>query len=127
MFRFFLVSVPTGQIVSPMSQTINTSLSTTISNRNRFEQLTKILRTNRPTVNSLMHLYGPWILDACLLQMKDRYSRSSTIVNVNERMFYFDLIKKNKIKFIFSFFLVPRMNDIDKTLDIQVFYLIVFL
>lgn len=25
-----------------------------------------------------MHLYGPWILDACLLQTKDRFSRSST-------------------------------------------------
>ncbi len=44
----------------------------------RPEQFVKNLRTNRPTVNSLMHLYGPWLLDACLLQIKDRYSRSST-------------------------------------------------
>lgn len=37
---------------------------------------TKISRLNHPTVNSLMHLYGTWIFDCCLLQTKDRYSRS---------------------------------------------------
>jgi len=37
----------------------------------------QITRTNHPTVNSLMHLYGIWILDCCLLQIKDRHSRSS--------------------------------------------------
>ena len=63
-----LVSVPTNPISSP---------TTTVPPLNRSEHLSSKLRTNRPTVNSLMHLYGPWILDACLLQIKDRYSRSS--------------------------------------------------
>jgi len=59
-----------------------------IPQQNRFEQSSKYLRTNRPNVNSLMHLYGPWILDACLLQIKDRYSRSS---NTNDcKSFFFN-------------------------------------
>ena len=37
----------------------------------------KLSRINHPTVNSLMHLYGSWILDCCLLQIKDRYLHSS--------------------------------------------------
>ncbi|CAF5037740.1 unnamed protein product, partial [Rotaria sp. Silwood1] len=78
---------------STVSPTTNTNFQ-----QNRSEQSPKILRKNRPTVNSLMHLYGPWILDACLLQMKDRYTRSSTIVNTNDS---------------------ARMNETDKTLDIQ--------
>ncbi|CAF3249273.1 unnamed protein product [Rotaria sp. Silwood2] len=92
------VSIPSGQLYSAVSPTTNTNLSLSIPQQNRSEQLSKILRTNRPTVNSLMHLYGPWILDACLLQLKDRYTRSATIVNAND-----------------SF----RMNEIDKTIDIQ--------
>ena len=39
----------------------------------------QIIRINRPTVNSLLHLYGTWTFDCCLLQIKDRYSRSSII------------------------------------------------
>ncbi len=81
---FFLVSIASGQILSPTTPQIPS-----IPQQNRSEQSSKFLRTNRPTVNSLMHLYGPWILDACLLQMKDRYSRSSTIVNMNDCKFYF--------------------------------------
>jgi len=69
---FILVSIPTGQILSPTTQQVPS-----IPQQNRSEHSSKYLRTNRPHVNSLMHLYGPWILDACLLQMKDRYSRSS--------------------------------------------------
>lgn len=66
-----LVSVPAGSISSPP---ITAPPPPPL---NRSEHLSRKLRTNRPTVNSLMHLYGPWILDACLLQTKDRYSRSS--------------------------------------------------
>ncbi|UJR09856.1 hypothetical protein I4U23_014078 [Adineta vaga] len=88
------VSVPHSQTVSPN----NTNSPSTTSQQTRSEQIHKLLRTNRPTVNSLMHLYGPWILDACLLQIKDRYTRSSTIVNMNDS---------------------TRMIEIDKTLDIQ--------
>jgi hypothetical protein len=66
----FLVSVPPGQMQSPTASTVNTNIIP--------QQLSKISRTNRPTVNSLMHLYGPWILDASLLQIKDRSSRSNT-------------------------------------------------
>jgi hypothetical protein len=59
-----------------------------------------------------MHLYGPWTLDACLLQIKDRYSRS----NMNDcKNHFLHLID------IKSIFLASRMNDIDKTLDNQVF------
>jgi len=65
---FFVVSVPTSQTVPSMIPIV--------------QQKSKILKANRPTVNSLMHLYGPWILDACLLQIKDRYSRST---NTNDR------------------------------------------
>jgi hypothetical protein len=64
-----LVSIPAGPITQPAVVTPSS---------NRSEQFFKTSRINRPTVNSLMHLYGPWILDACLLQIKDRYSRSST-------------------------------------------------
>lgn len=63
------MSNPSGPIASPTAPQI--------PQQNRLEQLSKFLRTNRPTVNSLMHLYGPWILDACLLQIKDRYSRTN--------------------------------------------------
>jgi hypothetical protein len=66
------VSVTSGQILSP-----TTSQVPSIPQQNRSEQLSKFLRTNHPTVNSLMHLYGPWILDACLLQIKNRYSRTN--------------------------------------------------
>ena len=45
----------------------------------------KVNRRHRPTVNSLIHLYGPWIFDCCLLQLKDRSTRSSIVVNTNER------------------------------------------
>lgn len=31
----------------------------------------KSYRANQPSVNSLMHLYGPWILDACLLRFAE--------------------------------------------------------
>jgi hypothetical protein len=41
------------------------------------KSFSKISRLNHPTVNSLIHLYGSWIFDCCLLQIKDRYSRSS--------------------------------------------------
>ncbi|CAF1114250.1 unnamed protein product, partial [Rotaria sordida] len=92
------ISTPPSQISSAVSPTTNTNLSLSISQQNRSEQLSKILRINRPTINSLMHLYGPWILDACLLQMKDRYTRSGTIINSNDS---------------------SRINEIDKTLDIQ--------
>ncbi|CAF1611172.1 unnamed protein product [Rotaria sp. Silwood1] len=95
----------TGTLKSTKSNTENRRAFSTVSpttntnfQQNRSEQSPKILRKNRPTVNSLMHLYGPWILDACLLQMKDRYTRSSTIVNTNDS---------------------ARMNETDKTLDIQ--------
>jgi hypothetical protein len=86
-----------------------TSPTVSVPPLTRPEQLFKISRTNRPTVNSLMHLYGPWILDACLLQIKDRYSRSST---TNEGKSY--LFNSSTIKLIF---LAYRMNE---TLDIQV-------
>ncbi|CAF1075055.1 unnamed protein product [Adineta steineri] len=92
------VSVPPGQILSPTAPPVNATLLSSIPQQNRPEQISKILRTNRPTVNSLMHLYGPWILDACLLQTKDRHTRSPTIINTNDS---------------------SRMNEIDKTLDIQ--------
>ncbi len=48
-----------------------------ISNFHSDKSFFKIFRLNSPTVNSLMHLYGSWILDCCLLQIKDRHSRSS--------------------------------------------------
>jgi hypothetical protein len=81
-----LVSTPSSQIVSPMAPPVNTGIASPLTQQTtRPEQRTKRLQTNRPTVNSLMHLYGSWILDACLLQTKDRYSRSSTIVNPNDR------------------------------------------
>ena len=114
----FLASIPTGQILSPVtSPSAPTNISSSITEQNRLEQLSKVLRTNRPTVNSLMHLFGPWILDACLLQIKDRYSRSSTITNTNDSKHkYFHLIHTSE-----NFLLVPRMNEIDKTLDNQVY------
>ncbi|CAF4439423.1 unnamed protein product, partial [Adineta steineri] len=77
-------SVPPGQILSPTAPPVNATLLSSIPQQNRPEQISKILRTNRPTVNSLMHLYGPWILDACLLQTKDRHTRSPTIINTND-------------------------------------------
>ena len=40
--------------------------------------LSKTLRINSPTVNSLLHLYGSWTFDCCLLQIKDRHSRSTS-------------------------------------------------
>ncbi|CAF0874456.1 unnamed protein product [Adineta ricciae] len=88
------VSVPSAQTVSP----VHTNVALTNLQLTRAEQSPKHLRTNRPTVNSLMHLYGPWILDACLLQIKDRFTRTTTIVNVND---------------------ATRMIEIDKMLDIQ--------
>ena len=39
--------------------------------------LSKTPRINTPTVNSLLHLYGSWTFDCCLLQIKDRHSRST--------------------------------------------------
>ena len=74
------MSVPSAQTGSP----VYTNVALTNLQLTRAEQSPKHLRTNRPTVNSLMHLYGPWILDACLLQIKDRFTRSATIVNVND-------------------------------------------
>jgi hypothetical protein len=95
---FFLVSIPSGQALSPTTPSVNTGLPPSIPQQNRSEQIPKLLRTNRPTVNSLMHLYGPWVLDACLLQTKDRYKRSSSIVNTNDCKHYsflfFRLIKQ---------------------------------
>lgn len=56
-----------------------------------------------------MHLYGPWILDACLLQIKDRFSRSST---TNESKSFHFPCSINPIDL-----LAIRMND---QTDIQV-------
>ncbi|CAM4913980.1 unnamed protein product [Rotaria socialis] len=103
------VSTPPGQIhaaasptaatsPTPMPPPTNTVAPLPSIPQNLSERSPKFLRTNRPTVNSLMHLYGPWILDACLLQLKDRYTRSATVVNANDS---------------------PRMAEIDKTLDTQ--------
>ena len=75
-----LVNMTSSQAPSPVTPVPNTS-----SNRVEKPTTTKITRMNRPTVNSLMHLYGPWLFDCCLLQIKDRYSRSSSVVNTNER------------------------------------------
>lgn len=69
LFASFLASIIPGQVVSPTTPSVPQPI--------RSEQFSKVIRTNRPTVNSLMHLYGPWILDACLLQIKDRYSRTN--------------------------------------------------
>lgn len=80
-----------SQLTTPLSPTTVSSSTSAASSLpiippNQLERSSKFLRRNRPSVNSLMHLYGPWILDACLLQMKDRYTRSSTVVNANESM-----------------------------------------
>ncbi|CAF4608744.1 unnamed protein product, partial [Rotaria magnacalcarata] len=103
------VSTPPGQIPTTASPTVATSPTpmpppaNTVSplpsiSQHLSESSPKFLRANRPTINSLMHLYGPWILDACLLQLKDRYTRSATVSNANDS---------------------PRMTEIDKTLDTQ--------
>ena len=78
------VSIPSGQPMAPAAPIVTTAPPPVINLPARAEQTTKSLRANRPSVNSLMHLYGPWILDACLLQTKDRYSRSSTILSAND-------------------------------------------
>lgn len=118
-----LVSTAAGQIVPSVSTPVNTVVPLPTSQQTiSAEKSIKVLRANRPTVNSLMHLYGPWILDACLLQMKDRSSRSTIVANTNDRMCscYYFFLSIDLINFV----LVPRMNDIDKTLDAQVVELI---
>ncbi|CAF0929112.1 unnamed protein product [Didymodactylos carnosus] len=50
----------------------NSTVNSSISN---MESTSRILRINRPTVNSLFHLYGPYVLDACLLLSKERQQR----------------------------------------------------
>ncbi|CAF2961058.1 unnamed protein product [Rotaria sp. Silwood2] len=61
----------------PSSQSLSTINPLTISPNLSDKIVSKTSRLNHPTVNSLIHLYGSWILDCCLLQIKDRYSRSS--------------------------------------------------
>ncbi|CAF2041102.1 unnamed protein product [Rotaria magnacalcarata] len=59
---------------SQSSSTMNPLITTT----NPCDRIfSKTSRVNHSTVNSLMHLYGSWILDCCLLQIKDRCARSS--------------------------------------------------
>ncbi|CAF3510748.1 unnamed protein product [Rotaria socialis] len=56
------------------SSTMNQLITTT----NPCDRIfSKTSRINHSTVNSLMHLYGSWIFDCCLLQIKDRCARSS--------------------------------------------------
>ena len=112
----FLVSVPPGQTLPSTTPAVNASPSSSTAPHPRSEQIPKLIRTNRPTVNSLMHLYGPWILDACLLQTKDRYTRSSTVVNASDGNSAAPLTCE--IKLLLS--LASRVNEIDKTLDAQV-------
>jgi hypothetical protein len=66
----FLVNNISSQNHSPITPLV---ISTFRSER----FLSKIPRVNSPTVNSLLHLYGSWTFDCCLLQIKDRHSRSS--------------------------------------------------
>jgi hypothetical protein len=65
-----LVTNNSSQNYSPV-----TPLVISTSHSEKF--LSKIPRINSPTVNSLLHLYGSWTFDCCLLQIKDRHSRSS--------------------------------------------------
>jgi hypothetical protein len=60
-----------------ISQNLSPTTPLLISTASPLNRIEKFSRINRPTVNSLLHLYGPWILDCCLLQVKDRYLRSS--------------------------------------------------
>ncbi|CAF0840966.1 unnamed protein product [Rotaria sordida] len=78
----------------PTSQSFSTINSLTISTNLSDKIISKTSRLNHPTVNSLIHLYGSWILDCCLLQIKDRYSRSS----INDS---------------------SRTNETEKTIDVQ--------
>lgn len=64
------MNLPSSQSVSAMNQLISST-----SPLERIDSKTS--RINHPTVNSLMNLYGSWILDCCLLQIKDRCTRSS--------------------------------------------------
>ena len=80
--RFFFVSVniPSNPSATPV---IPSSSSSFVQRPERIA--TKLTRLHRPTVNSLIHLYGPWIFDCCLLQLKDRSARPSLSVNTNDR------------------------------------------
>ncbi|CAF0816396.1 unnamed protein product [Rotaria sp. Silwood1] len=78
----------------PSSQSLSTINPLTISPNLSDKIISKTSRLNHPTVNSLIHLYGSWILDCCLLQIKDRYTRSS----INDS---------------------SRANETDKTIDVQ--------
>lgn len=70
LFFFSLVNNNiSSQNQSPMTPVMNSTICSEKS-------FTKISRLNHPTVNSLIHLYGTWIFDCCLLQIKDRHLRS---------------------------------------------------
>ena len=73
--RLCLASIPSGPTVLPPTIA---PVVTVGSEPYRPDLPSKALPSNRPSVNSLMHLYGQWILDACLLQTKDRFTRSAT-------------------------------------------------
>ena len=81
----------------PISSSQNFSpMTPLLISTNRLEkEILRIIRTNHPTVNSLMHLYGSWILDCCLLQIKDRHSRSSFIDSKSIKSFVNKTIRNN--------------------------------
>jgi len=66
--------------LAPPPATLKTARSQVDSRLNRTTKK-KSARSNRPTVNSLLHLYGTWLFDCCLLQINDRHLRSS----INDR------------------------------------------
>ena len=79
-FSLVSVSIPSNPSATPLIPSSSASTS------QRPERIaTKLTRLHRPTVNSLIHLYGPWIFDCCLLQLKDRSARPSSSVNTNDR------------------------------------------
>ncbi|CAF3528801.1 unnamed protein product [Adineta steineri] len=82
------INMPSSQTFSPMTPLL---IATTQPEK---PSPIKMTRINHPTVNSFMHLYGSWILDCCLLQIKDRHSRSS----IND---------------------TSRANETEKNIDIQ--------